>query len=47
MKFGVEVMTVNRARKESTDTDVSVDDARIGLDGKWRRMPCLGVTVTF
>lgn len=35
--IGVNYQTVNRARKLSTDTDVSVDEPRVGLDGKQRQ----------
>ncbi len=37
-QIGVSQPTVSRAR-QSTETDVSVDEPRIGLDGKTRRMP--------
>ena len=38
-ELGVSQPTVSRARKDATDTFVSVQEPRIGLDGKSRRMP--------
>jgi hypothetical protein len=40
VKIGVSQPTVSKARKRSTDNQLSVDDGpRIGLDCKQRRMP--------
>jgi len=38
-EIGVSQPTVSRARKHATDTHVSVDEQRTGLDGKVRRLP--------
>lgn len=38
-RIGVSHPTVAKAREQSTGNDLPVDETRIGLDGKVRRMP--------